>query len=136
MTGRGSLEPSTPPFSMALLTCVSLGATAGALARWAATDWQAGDWQAGGWPWATLVVNATGCLALGLLVARLDAYPRWSAFWGPGVLGGFTSVSAWSEQVRDLANSGHLVGAVCYFALTLAACLGAAAAGRQLSRGA
>ena len=45
---------------------------------------------------------------------------------GPGLLGGFTTFSATSEQGRSLLAAGDPVLAVGYLAATLAACLVAA----------
>ena len=52
---------------------------------------------------------------------------------GPGVLGGFTTVSAWAGGVRELVAAGHVGVAGLYLAVTLAAGLGAAALGRRMS---
>jgi CrcB protein len=87
-------------------------------------------------PWHTLAINVVGALALGLLpaLAVVRRSPGVAALLGPGVLGGFTTVSAWAGQVRDLAASGHAAVAGLHLALTLAAGLGAAALGQRLAR--
>ena len=87
-------------------------------------------------PWPTLAVNVLGAFALGLLpvLAVVRRSHRAAAALGPGLLGGFTTVSAWAGQTRDLAADGHVGLAGAYLALTLAAGLGAASLGRHLSR--
>ncbi len=47
----------------------ALGGALGALARWGVATALPHD--PGGWPWATLVVNLTGCLLIGVLLAVL-----------------------------------------------------------------
>ena len=50
-------------------------------------------------PWVTLAVNATGSLLLGIVVGWFDdRHPRTRAFLGTGVLGGFTTYSAFAVQ--------------------------------------
>lgn len=86
-------------------------------------------------PWPTLAINVVGAFALGLLplVAVVRRSRRVALATGPGLLGGFTTVSAWAGQVRDLADSGHVGLAGLHLALTLAAGLGAAALGQQIA---
>ena len=87
-------------------------------------------------PWPTLAINVAGAFALGLLpvLAVVRHSRRVAAALGPGLLGGFTTVSAWAGQTRDLAAGGHVVIAGTYLALTLAAGLYAAALGQRLAR--
>lgn len=114
------------------LLLVSLGAMVGALARWSLGE-VAPD--GSGFPWTTFAINVAGCFALALLpllrVVRLQ--PRAALVLGPGLLGGFTTVSAYAEQVRSLAADGHLGLAGTYVLGTVAACLLAATAGRAIS---
>lgn len=86
-------------------------------------------------PWPTLAINVTGAFVLGLLpaLAVVRRSRRVAAALGPGVLGGFTTVSAWAGQVRGLADTGHAALAGIYLALTLGAGLAAAAVGRHLA---
>lgn len=86
-------------------------------------------------PWPTLAINVIGAFLLGLLpaLAVVRRSRRAASALGPGLLGGFTTVSAWAGGVRDLADTGHVTLAGLYLAVTLAAGLAAAAAGRRLS---
>ncbi len=63
-------------------------------------------------PWSTLLINAVGTFALGLLVPLV--YPRvpgWIASGlGVGVLGGFTTFSAYAVSVVALDRGGLLTG--------------------------
>jgi CrcB protein len=102
----------------------------GALARFgvqAAWPHQAGDF-----PWATWVINVSGCFLLGVLMA-LIAW-RWPGqryirpFFGTGVLGGYTTFSAWA--VETLQSRPWV--AVLYAGGTVAGALLAAWAGGAL----
>lgn len=113
------------------LLLVAAGGAAGAVARYA-VDVVAPDSL---FPWPTLAINVVGAVALGLLPALVVVRRsrRVALLLGPGVLGGFTTVSAWAGQVRALADSGHVGLAGAYLAVTLAAGLGAAAIGQLLA---
>jgi len=105
---------------------VSLGGAAGACARYLLAELfpETGT----GFPWATFTINVVGSLALTLLLT-LGVVRRhgWLLpLLGPGLLGGFTTFSAYSEQARALLASGSVLLAGSYLLGTLGACLGAA----------
>lgn len=78
-----------------------------------------------GFPWTTFTVNVTGALLLALLPA-VDAVrgsPLLAVALGPGLLGGFTTLSATSEQGRRLINLDRPALAAAYLVGTLAASL-------------
>jgi CrcB protein len=122
---------SPRPLHAVDLLLIAVGGAAGALLRHG-IDVAAPDTLL---PWATLAINVVGAFALGLLpaVAALGRSHRLALALGPGLLGGFTTVSAWAGQVRDLTASGHAVTAGLYLALTLGAGLGAAALGQRVA---
>lgn len=80
-----------------------------------------------GFPWTTFGINVVGSFALALLPAL--AVVRRSRVLvvglGTGVLGGFTTLSATSEQSRALIAEGRGALAAAYLLATLTACLGA-----------
>jgi CrcB protein len=94
----------------------ALGGALGALARWAVTT--ALPHTPGAWPWATLLVNVTGCLAIGallaVLLARFPSSPWLRPFLAVGVLGGYTTYSTFAVDVVQLARSGRGLLAVAY----------------------
>ena len=94
----------------------ALGGALGALARWALAE--ALPHSPGAWPWSTVVVNLTGCLLIGVLLAVLLArFPRsrWlRPFLAVGVLGGFTTYSSFAVDVVRLTGAGREVLAVAY----------------------
>lgn len=124
------MSPRRPPAPDLLL--VALGGAAGAVLRHA-VDVTA---PATLFPWGTLAINVVGALALGLLpaVALVRRSTRVALLLGPGVLGGFTTVSAWAGQVREAAAAGHAGVAGAHVVATLAAGLAAASMGQALAR--
>jgi CrcB protein len=65
-----------------------------------------------GWPWGTLTVNVVGSLAMGLIAGyfalRANASQAWLLFLTTGILGGFTTFSAFSLDVAVLFERGRL----------------------------
>ncbi|CAE7939395.1 crcB2, partial [Symbiodinium sp. KB8] len=83
-------------------------------------------------PWETLLVNLTGCLLIGLAASRIEpGSDRW-LFGVTGLLGGFTTFSAFSNETRALLDTDRVGTAVAYVAVTLAGGLLAVAAGRRV----
>lgn len=86
-----------------------------------------------GWPWGTLAVNVVGSFAIGLLFAWFAARPVSDALrlgLITGMLGGFTTFSAFSIETFELLRSGGASAALAYVAATLV--LGLAACGLGL----
>lgn len=116
------------------LLTVAAGTAIGATLRWAVGLLDATP---GGVPWPTLAGNVAGAFALGLLpvLACVRRSAGWRLFVGPGLLGGFTTVSAFAEESRALAAAGRPWLAAAYVLATVAAGLVAAAAGRRIAAG-
>ena len=94
----------------------ALGGALGALARWVlATVLPSSP---GGWPWATMLVNLTGCLLMGVLLAvllaRFPASPWLRPFLATGVLGGYTTFSTFSVDTVALVGAGRPMLAAGY----------------------
>ena len=85
-----------------------------------------------GFPWATFTVNVVGCFLLALLPTLLAVRtrPLLLLALGPGLLGGFTTLSAYAEEARALTADGRAGLAAAYVVGTLAACLLAVTAAR------
>nr|WP_279587833.1 CrcB family protein [Microbacterium ulmi] len=72
-------------------------------------------------PGVTLAINLVGSFCLGWVVGRLDGgRPRLRAFLGTGVLGGFTTYSAFAVQTVQVTGAAPVVGIL----LAIAALLG------------
>jgi CrcB protein len=91
-------------------------------------------------PWATLLVNFAGCLAIGVLHEFLSTRVALSPLWRPaligGLLGGFTTFSAFGLETWQLLQSGRVSAAVLYALGSLVLGLAAVATGIALARGA
>lgn len=100
----------------------ALGGALGALARWGIAE--ALPSGPAGWPWATLLTNLTGCLLLGVVLGFVlphPAAPPWSRpFLATGVLGGFTTYSAFAVEVVQLSDGGRPAVAAAYVLVSLA----------------
>lgn len=116
-----------------LLAAVAAGAVVGALARWGLTE--AFPAEADAFPWSTFAINVVGSFLLALLPAFALVRRRrtLAVALGPGVLGGFTTLSAYSEQARSLLDAGRTGVAATYLLATLGACLVAVAFGDHWS---
>ena len=110
---------------------VALGGALGAVLRWALGDLVP---DGAGFPWTTFVINVSGSLVLAWLPV-FDVVRRrqvLAAALGPGLLGGYTTLSAYSEQTRALLADEQTTTALLYVLGTLAACLVAVAAVSRL----
>lgn len=96
---------------------VALGGALGSAARYGVNVWSGrvfGD----AFPWHTLIVNVAGCFVMGLLTGlmavRLNLSNELRIFLTTGVLGGFTTFSAFSFEVFALYERGQVVEAALY----------------------
>ncbi len=93
-----------------------------------------------GFPWGTLAVNVVGSLAMGALAGwlALRAGASWTQpvrlFLATGILGGFTTFSAFSLDAVLLWQRGELASAGLYVLVSVAASVGALLAGLALVR--
>ena len=89
-------------------------------------------------PAVTLVVNVVGSLLLGVVIGTLGSgSPRLRAFLGTGLLGGFTTYSAFAVQVARLADRDAptaLIVAAASLALGVLAAVAGLALGRRFAR--
>lgn len=116
------------------LAAVAAGGALGASLRWLMSLWLVRP----GFPWATLAVNIVGSAAIGLLwvmlATRYDASQPWRIFVFTGLLGGFTTFSAFALETLQLLEQGAAGRAGMYVMASVAACLFACWAGMSLAR--
>ena len=113
---------------------VALGSALGGVGRYGLSRlW---PWVPGDWPTATMTVNLLGSFAIGLLSVVLSARAGGAEtarlFWMTGVLGGFTTYSAFALETVTLAGAGEAMRAAAYVVVTVLPCLVAAFAGRAI----
>lgn len=115
-----------------LVLAVAAGGALGAVARWALGELLP---DGSGFPWTTFAVNVVGCVLLALLPAAdvVRRHVLLPPFLGTGVLGGFTTLSAYAEQGRGLLAGGQQWLALAYLAGTLGACVAAVLLAELLS---
>ena len=92
-----------------------------------------------GWlPLGTLTVNVVGCLAIGWVAGWLSAQPlerpTWSLFAVTGLLGGFTTYSAFGYEVWSLWSLQQWKAALAVVLLHLVLGLLAVGLGLELSQ--
>ncbi|MET3705905.1 CrcB protein [Arthrobacter sp. UYEF6] len=119
---------------------------AGALLRFAVDSWFAhrsglrGAVGSSGtprhWPWATLTVNVTGCLIIGLsigITGQLGLAPEWQTAVATGFAGGLTTFSSWTTATVRLLSESRFGAAALNVGANLAAGFAAAAVGIALA---
>lgn len=113
---------------------VALGSAVGGMARYGCVT-AVGLRVTGVFPWGTLAVNVIGSAAIGLIAAATAAGGRWDIgdagrqFLLIGVLGGFTTFSAFSLQSLALLRDGYWLPAAAYVLGSVALCLAGVAGG-------
>jgi CrcB protein len=121
--------------NVAVIAGIAVAGALGAPARYL-LDGFVQDRTTGVLPWGTLVVNATGSFALGLLTgaALYHAFPSTpKTILGTGFCGAYTTFSTFSFETVRLLEDGATTEAVVNVALSLLVGLVAAAAGLALA---
>lgn len=126
---------------MKLLVLVSVGGAIGAALRFLTYQYFVVSTIARGepaFPWATLTVNVAGCFVMGLAVVtileRFGGSPELRAFFMTGVLGGFTTFSAFSLDVYELFANRSTEAVAAYVAASVILSVAALVAGIALAR--
>jgi CrcB protein len=105
------------------LLLAGVGGFIGSAARYGMGAWVTHLSAASRFPFGTLAVNAIGCLLIGLLAGVAEREHIMSAstrlFLLTGVLGGFTTYSAFAYETVFLARTAHFAAALANVALQL-----------------
>jgi CrcB protein len=117
-----------------MLLLVACGGAIGACGRFLLTTWL---FVPGQLPWPTLLINVLGSFGIGV-VWGLGLQQEWFESWGRyllvvGVLGGFTTFSAFSLETIALLETGRVAAGLAYVFLSVTVCIAAAWLGQLLS---
>lgn len=128
-----------PAFPATTVLWVAAGGALGAALRFILGEWARPHAALSGFPWATLGINVTGSLMLGVLAGGAllgeSASPQLRAMLMIGVLGGFTTFSSFSLETVSMLQAGAIPRAAVYTLSSVALSVGAAALGMMLARG-
>lgn len=113
---------------------VALGGALGAVLRyWIGTAVQSAS-PVQAFPWGTFVVNVSGCFLMGAVSAVAERHGYLSveirAFVAVGVLGGFTTFSAFANETMGAVRLGAPAVAIANVVSSVAVCLAAVWCGR------
>jgi CrcB protein len=122
---------------MSQIVAIALGGALGSVGRFLFAGW-VGRVLGVNFPWGTLAVNVVGGLVMGLLVGLMaqawSVSPAIRAFLTVGVLGGFTTFSAFSLETVLLFQRGDTLAALGYIASSVVLSVGAVWCGLRLIR--
>lgn len=123
---------------MTRLLIVGLGGALGSMARYGVGLVAVRLTPGTTWPWATLSVNVVGGLLMGLLVGWLAQRGQGGEglrlFAAVGVLGGFTTFSAFSLETALMIERRQFGMAATYVGLSVALAVGALIVGLMIAR--
>ncbi len=122
---------------MYMILAIALGGALGALSRYFVTGYIQ-NLTDNEFPWGTLSVNVIGCAVLGVLLSLISN--TWSpsaemrTFCIVGLMGAFTTFSAFSIEVVLMIEKGQWLTAACYIMLSIICCVGATMAAMVATR--
>jgi CrcB protein len=116
---------------------IFVGGGAGSVLRWLLSN-NILKFTGAGFPWGTLAVNIIGCGVLGLLTGWLAVRGQLDELWrlalATGVLGGFTTFSAFSLDALTLWQRGETTAAAGYVLASVGLGIAALVAGNAVFR--
>ena len=122
---------------MRLVLYAAAGGAIGTVARHLANV-GFGRWLGAGFPWSTLFVNVVGGFLMGAVIEalalRFDGSLELRTFIATGILGGFTTFSAFSMDAVLLMQRGETVAAALYIGGSVVLSILALLAGLWLTR--
>ncbi len=118
---------------MMKIVLVALGGAGGSVLRYLC-----GVWIARGlgerFPFATFAVNVAGCFAIGVLVAAWGGKPGVRLLLVTGLLGGFTTFSAFGHETFVMLRRGETTHALTNIAASVIVGLAAVGVGDRVGR--
>ena len=122
---------------LSMTLAVAAGGAVGAIGRYGVGVWMT-RWLGTGFPWGTLTVNVIGSLLMGLAVQvfihKTQLSDEFTAFLTIGVLGGFTTFSAFSLDAVLMLQRGQISMATLYIIGSVLLSLSALVIGMYLAR--
>lgn len=119
---RDSLVYGSGMFSLVEISLVACGGAIGASLRFLVGRFCEVTWETAKFPFATLFVNLLGCLLIGLIAGmtlRNDTSPLLRIFIVTGILGGFTTFSAFGLETIALIRGGHIAASLLYVTVSV-----------------
>jgi len=122
---------------MGNVALVAIGGALGAVLRYLSVSWIGR--LTGELAYGTMFVNAAGSFVMGVLAAIMivrmpEGADRLSLLLMTGVMGGFTTFSAYSLDAVRLVEQGRMIGALGYAGGSVVLSIGALALGLVLAR--
>jgi CrcB protein len=123
--------------TVAAFATVALGGALGSMARFEVASWFVQRFGTT-FPWGTFVINVVGSFCIGVVLAhatsRAAFNPYLRTFLTVGILGGFTTFSAFSFEAYALAARGAIYAAIAYAGGSVLLGIVAASLGVALAR--
>ena len=107
---------------------IALGSALGGMGRFWLANF-VGRAAGGIFPWGTILVNVSGCLAIGVIFTvtgpegRYPIAGEWRQFLMIGICGGYTTFSSFALQTLVLAQGGAFFAAAANILASVALCL-------------
>ena len=122
---------------MVVAFAVAIGGAFGALSRYGVDTWIEQRSESL-FPWATFVINMTGCFAVGFLIAAVvDRHnaPQWlRTGLVVGFCGGYTTFSTFAQESLDLIQARDIAIAAAYLAASVGIGIVAVLVGTRVGR--
>ena len=123
--------------SIQAVLLVGAGGAVGAMGRFLLGRWMF-HIMGPGFPWGTLAANVIGALVMGMLVElfalKISAPHSIQTALTAGLLGGFTTFSAFSLETALMIERNEWLGAASYAAMSVLLCVGALMVGMAIIR--
>lgn len=136
MADRTSVPRRSPATRWDVLAAIGAGGALGSLARYGLSVTL--PHSRGQFAISTFVINVSGCLLIGVLMAVITGatspHRLLRPFLGVGILGGYTTFSTYATDTLDLVTTGHPVTGLSYALGTVLAALIAVFAGSEATR--
>lgn len=110
---------------MKIILVIGLGSFIGGVLRYLLSNFAQSNFHTA-FPFGTLAVNIIGCFLIGIvfgLTDKIEFSQEWRLFFVTGLLGGFTTFSAFSIEAVTLLRDGMFLYASAYIFASILVCL-------------